>query len=362
MTHEQRMHQALDAAKHGTGTVNPNPLVGAAIVKEGKLLALGHHAIYGGPHAERAALAACTDDPRGAVMYVTLEPCAHQGKTPPCTEAIIASGISTVIIGAKDPNPKAAGGAEILRKHGITVIEGILEAECKKQNAVFFHYTQNKTPYTVLKYAMTADGKIAAATGASRWITNESAREQVHRTRGALSAILVGIGTVLADDPLLTCRLPNSRNPLRVICDSKLAIPLNSQIVATAKDIPTWIACHSAEPDRARRLEDRGCRILPLPAPDGRVDLTKLMETLHAERIDSLLAEGGGELNYSLLEAGLVQKLQIYLAPKLFGGRTAKGPVGGKGVDFPHQAFLLDTPTVTPIGDNLLLEYHIQGR
>ena len=361
MTHAYRMEQALDAARLGFGFVNPNPLVGAAIVKADKLIGLGHHASYGGLHAERAALEACTEDPRGAVMYVTLEPCAHHGKTPPCTEAILAAGISTVVIGAMDPNPKAAGGAEILRARGVTVIEGVLGDECARQNAVFFHYIRNKTPYVLMKYAMTADGKIATVTGASRWISCEAARAQVQRTRHALSAILVGVGTVLTDDPLLTCRLPGGRNPLRVICDSKLRIPLESQIVATAREVPTVIACHTAIPERVQALEAQGCRVLPCPGPDGQVDLRGLMETLHAEKIDSVLVEGGAGLNYGFLEAGLVQKLQVYVSPKIFGGAGAKGPVGGAGVSLPEQAFVLGTPIVTTVGDDLLLEYDIAG-
>jgi len=357
MTHADWMAKALDLAAHGAGYTSPNPLVGAVIVKDERMIGSGYHEAYGTPHAERNALAACTEDPRGATMYVTLEPCAHHGKTPPCTEAILESGIGTVVIGAPDPNPRAKGGAEILRQHGITVIEGVLQAECLRQNAVFFHYIQNKTPYVVMKYAMTADGKIATATGASRWITGESAREQVHRTRHALSAIMVGVGTVLVDDPLLTCRLPDERNPLRIVCDSKLRTPLDSRLVTTARDVPTVIVCGSQRDADIALYEAAGCQVFSFPASDGRVDLVRLMKWLHAETIDSVLVEGGAALNYSLLELGLVQRLQVYIAPKLFGGDAAKSPVGGAGVSLPEQAFLLGIPTITPIGGDLLLEY-----
>ena len=362
MTHEHWMQIALDLARLGVGRVNPNPLVGAVIVKDGRVIGQGYHAIYGGPHAEREALTVCTEDPRGATMYVTLEPCCHHGKQPPCTDAILESGISTVVIGSADPNPKVAGGGvAALRAGGVTVIEGVLREHADALNTRFFHYIQNKTPYVVMKYAMTADGKIATVTGASRWISGEVSRAHVHETRGALSAAMVGVGTVLADDPLLTCRLPHGRNPLRVICDSRLSIPLDSQIVTTARDVPTLIVCHTADPERARPLEAAGCRVLPLPGPDGRVDLKKLMETLHTEGIDSVLSEGGAALNYSLLAADLVQRLQIYIAPKLFGGATAKGPVGGQGVSLPDQAFQLGQTTVTPLGEDLLLEYDVLG-
>ncbi|MCL2368006.1 MAG: bifunctional diaminohydroxyphosphoribosylaminopyrimidine deaminase/5-amino-6-(5-phosphoribosylamino)uracil reductase RibD [Oscillospiraceae bacterium] len=364
MTHEHWMKQALDLACLGMGRVNPNPMVGSVIVKDGRLIGQGYHGVYGGPHAEREALAVCTEDPQGATLYATLEPCCHHGKTPPCTEAIIAAGISTVVMGSRDPNPKVdGGGVSILREHGITVIEGILQGECDALNAAFFHYIQGNTPYVVMKYAMTADGKIATVTGASRWITGEAARECVHETRHACSAILVGVGTVLADDPLLTCRLPEGRNPLRVICDSKLSTPLNSRIVTTAREVPTWIvtAGRARDVEDAVPYEEAGCRILDLPGADGRVDLAALMETLHREKIDSVLVEGGSTLNYSLLTAGLVQRLQVYIAPKIFGGDTAKGPVGGAGVTLPELAVPLGSPTVTQIGDDLLLEYDVLG-
>ena len=363
MTHEHWMDRALNLARLGVGRVNPNPVVGAVIVKGGRLIGQGYHQAYGHAHAEPNALASCTEDPRDATMYVTLEPCCHYGKNPPCTEAILASGITTVVVGSADPNPKVSGGGvTALRAGGITVIEGVLQEACDRANTVFFHYISKNTAYVVQKYAMTADGKIATHTGASRWISGEAARAHVHQTRNALSAILVGIGTVLADDPLLTCRLPTGgRNPLRVICDSRLMIPLESQIAATAQEIPTVIACHTADAERARQLEALGCRILPCPGQSGRVDLRMLMETLHAESIDSVLAEGGAALNYSLFEAGLVQRLQVYLAPKIFGGESAKGPVGGTGVFLPEDAFFLGQPTITPLSEDLLLEYDVIG-
>ena len=360
MTHEHWMTKAITLARLGVGHVNPNPMVGAVIVKDGCIIGEGYHRRYGAPHAEREALASCTQSPQGATLYVTLEPCAHQGKTPPCTDAIIESGISTVVIGSPDTNPHVSGGgAKILRRNGIAVIEGMLQAECDRLNVVYFHYIREKTPYVVMKYAMTADGKIATASGASRWISSAAAREHVHHTRHALSAILVGIGTVLADDPLLTCRLPDGKNPLRVVCDSNLRTPLDSQLVKTAGEVPTLIACHHAAPERQIALESQGCRVLALPGADARVDVAALMETLHSMGIDSVLLEGGADLHYSMLAAGLVQRLQVYLAPKLFGGVSAKSPIGGIGVVLPDKAFCLGEPTVTPIGEDLLLEYDV---
>jgi len=354
------MQQALALARLGVGGVNPNPLVGAVIVKDGQVIGQGYHARYGGPHAEREALAACTEDPRGATIYVTLEPCCHHGKTPPCTDAILESGISTVVIGSPDPNPKVdSGGVAALRAAGVTVIEGVLRADCDALNAVFFHYIRHDTPYVVMKYAMTADGKIATHTGASRWISGEASRAHAQETRNALSAILVGVGTVLADDPLLTCRLPGGRNPVRVVCDSRLSTPLDSQIVRTARDVPTIIACAARRDADIAPYEDAGCKILTLPGSDGRVDLAGLMRPLHAEGIDSVLAEGGAALNYSLLETGLVQRLQVYIAPKIFGGTTAKGPVGGAGIALPDDAVRLGQPTITHVGEDLLLEYDV---
>lgn len=362
MTHEHWMRRALSLAILGRGRTSPNPLVGAVIVQDGHVIGEGYHQAYGGPHAEQEALATCTEHPQGATMYVTLEPCCHHGKTPPCTEAILAAGITQVIIGSSDPNPRVAGGGvAALQAAGVTVVTGVLQAECDRINRVFFHYIQSPTPYVVLKYAMTADGKIATRTGASRWITGPAAREHVHETRHALSAILVGVGTVLADDPLLTCRLPRGRDPVRVVCDSRLSTPLDSRIVTTAKDVPTILATGGQSDADTAPYRAAGCKILHLPGPDGRVDLTALLHALHRQGIDSILVEGGAAIHYSMLEAGLAKRLQVYLAPKLFGGIAAKGPVGGEGVALPSEGFRLGPPELTTLGEDLLLEYDILG-
>lgn len=369
---EEWMRRAIHLAKKGEGATSPNPMVGAVIVKEGRCLGEGYHQHCGGPHAERNALAACREagetgeSVRGAALYVTLEPCCHQGRTPPCTEAIIEAGIGRVVIGSGDPNPQVSGkGAALLREAGVEVkvMEGAIKRECDRINRIFFHYIRTGTPYISMKYAMTADGKIAARTGESKWITGEKAREHVHQLRGSHRGILVGIGTVLADDPLLNCRLPGGRNPIRIICDSDLRLPLDSQIARTAKDIPTIVAAADPDSGRRERLEALGITVLDLPgkAADESVDLMALMKTLGDMEIDSLLLEGGGTLNDSALRAGIVQRVYAYVAPKLFGGAEAKTPVEGLGCERPGDCIRLSRPELHWFGEDLLLEYEVLG-
>lgn len=353
------MQHAITLAKKGCGWVNPNPMVGAVIVKDGVMIGQGYHEQYGQLHAERNALKNCSGSPEGATLYVTLEPCCHYGKTPPCTEAIIESKIRRVVIGSSDPNPLVAGkGVTILRSHGIEVIEGILKEECDQLNEVFFHYIQTKTPYVIMKYAMTMDGKIATHTNKSKWITGEAARNQVQKDRHRYSGIMVGIRTVLLDDPLLTCRIPGMKNPIRIICDTNLRIPLTSQIVRTASNVPTIIVTCCTDINRHKALLQSGCQILLTPLRDGHVDLQYLMRKLGEQKIDSILLEGGGRLNWSALQQGIVQKIQTYLAPKLFGG-TAASPVTGMGIDDPNESILLSPPVIRTIGDDILLESEV---
>ena len=351
------MRLALDLAKRGLGWTSPNPMVGAVIVKDGRIIGQGWHARCGSLHAERHALSRCTESPQGATMYVTLEPCCHQGRQPPCTDAILEAGIGRVVVGSSDPNPQVAGkGLEILRKAGVEVITGVEQAACDALNYVFFHYIQTRRPYVVMKYAMTLDGKIATRTGASRWITGETARARVHQDRHRYTAIMAGIGTVLADDPMLNCRMEGGKQPVRILCDSHLRLPLESRIVQSARDLPTIVAAGQPDPERIAALEDAGCQVWCLPDAQGRVDLPTLMDRLGAEEIDSILLEGGGMLNWAMLEAGLVQRVQAYIAPKLFGGREARSPVAGEGVALPDQAATLRNVTVTALGEDFLLE------
>jgi diaminohydroxyphosphoribosylaminopyrimidine deaminase/5-amino-6-(5-phosphoribosylamino)uracil reductase len=363
------MRLALDLAKRGAGFISPNPLVGAVIVKDGCIIGEGWHERYGEPHAERNALKNCREvrheSPKGSTMYVTLEPCCHYGKQPPCVDAILEAEIARVVIGCGDPNPLVAGkGTAILRKHGLEVSEGVLVDECVALNKVFFHYIRTGMPYVTLKYAMTLDGKIAAHTGAAKWITGEAARRHVHEQRAISTAIMVGIGTVLADDPLLSCRLPDNpgaKNPTRIICDTKLRTPLNSQIVRTASEIPTIITTCCRDSERQAPYIHAGCRIIEAPQNDERLDLAALLKILGQTGIDSIILEGGGKLNWSALQAGLVQRVQTYIAPKLLGGETAPTPVGGLGFDRPDEGVQLENCVITRLGEDLLLEADVKA-
>lgn len=361
MTKEEYMGIALEEAIKGMGFTNPNPMVGAVIVKDGKIISKDYHRKYGEFHAERNAILKCDKEMTDAEIYVTLEPCCHHGKTPPCTEAIIGSGIKKVYIGSDDPNPLVAGkGAEILRNNGIEVETGVLKEECDRLNCVFFHYITHKTPYTVMKYAMTADGKIASVSGKSKWISNEQSRLNVQKSRLQYSGIMAGVNTVLKDNPMLTCRLENGRNPVRIICDSHLKTPLNSNIVKTAKEVPTIIAClETAENSKA--YEQSGIKIIQTPSDKGHVDLKYLMKKLGEEQIDSVLLEGGGELNFSALQSGIVNRIQAYISPKILGGKYAPSPVGGMGFDSPNSGVNLGSPEVTYFGNDILIEWEVDA-
>ncbi|MDY5048607.1 MAG: bifunctional diaminohydroxyphosphoribosylaminopyrimidine deaminase/5-amino-6-(5-phosphoribosylamino)uracil reductase RibD [Treponema porcinum] len=354
------MRHAIALAKNGEGRTNPNPLVGAVLVKNNEIIGEGFHQKYGGLHAEREALKNCEENgnsAEGATLYVTLEPCCHFGKQPPCTQAIVKSGIRRVVVGSRDPNPLVHGkGNSFLREQGIEVTEDFLKDECDALNPIFFHYISTRTPYVALKYAMTADGKTASKTGKSKWITGEKSRLFVHQLRNRYSCILAGIGTVLSDNPLLTSRIPGGRNPVRIICDSKLRIPLDCNIVQTAKEIPTIIAC-CQENEKKSALEKSGCEVLCLPGKTG-VDLKKLTKTLGERSLDSVLIEGGSEIHYSALEAGIVQHIYAFTAPKIFGGK-AKTPVEGEGIELPENCFQLELERIEKIGDDILAEYNV---
>ena len=364
---ENYMKYALELAKKGMGYVNPNPLVGAVLVKENRMIGEGYHKEFGGLHAEREAFQNTRESADGATLYVTLEPCCHYGKTPPCTDIIIESGVSKVVIGCSDPNPKVAGkGIERLKKHGIEVQVGVLRKECEDLNRIFFHYIKTKTPYVLMKYAMTLDGKIATVIGQSKWITGEKAREEVQRTRHQYSAIMVGIGTVIKDDPSLTCRIPNGKNPIRIICDTNLKIPLHSKVVQTAKEVETWIATCKHERNREKEmvLKEAGCTLLSF-APKKQeqegenkmgIPLKELMEELGKRGVDSVLLEGGAELNASALKEGIVNRVQAYIAPTLFGGKEGKTPIGGMGVFQVEQGIHLKEVTMKKIGNDYVIE------
>lgn len=368
MAEEQFMKRAIELAKQGAGWTAPNPLVGAVVVKNGRVIGEGYHRKYGELHAERNALAACSEDPAGATLYVTLEPCCHYGKTPPCTEIIIEKKIAKVVIGSRDPNPKVAGkGARILREHGIEVVEDYMREACDALNPVFFHYITTKTPYVVLKFAMTLDGKIATRTGASKWITGEAARNHVHQLRGRYAGILAGIGTVLADDPMLNCRIDGAHQPLRIILDSHLRIPMGSRLVRSAKEYPLLIVCNESNRDREegasriQKLEEAGAKVWTLPEKNGHPDLNVLMQRLGEEKIDSVLIEGGGTVNEAALKAHIVHHVYAYIAPKIFGGEDAKTPVEGSGIRLPQECANLRLAKITVLLNDMLLEYDVEG-
>ena len=395
------MRRAIELARKGEGWCHPNPMVGAVIVKDGRIIGEGYHARCGELHAERNAIASLRESAKGATIYVTLEPCCHYGRTPPCTEAIIEQKIARVVIGSRDPNPKVSGGgAKVLREAGIEVVEDFLRDECDALNPVFFHYITTKTPYVIMKYAMTADGKIATKTGASKWITGGEARGRVQQMRHACMGIMAGIGTVLADDPMLNCRIEGGRDPVRIICDSTLRIPAESAICRTAQEIPTIVVSAFPElPDgeiaaaenpaksavspapeaadaasesktgaesiysKIRSLQQCGIRVFNIPdrkdPENSRPDLAELMKQLGKLEIDSILLEGGGTLNESALRAGIVQEVRAFIAPKLFGGQ-AKTPVEGGGVSVPDEAVQLEYKSAERIGEDLMVTYRVK--
>ncbi len=368
MDDESAMRRAVDLARGAAGWTNPNPLVGAVVCKGGRVIGEGRHERCGEAHAERNALASCTEDPRGATMYVTLEPCCHTGRQPPCTRAIAEAGIARVVVGSRDPNPLVAGkGVSELRRAGISVDENVLRDECDALNPVFFHYITTKTPYVVAKWAMTADGKTATAEGDARWVTGEAARADVHEMRHRLSAIMVGSGTVLADDPLLTCRrnVP-SRQPVRIVCDSRLRIPEDCRLLATASEAPLLVAAAEATlaskagATKAARLEAQGAEVLGVrTGADERMDLKALIDLLAARQIDSVLLEGGATLAAAAFEAGIVNAVAAYVAPKVAGGRDAKTPVEGAGIRLMADALALGAPSVEVLGNDVKLTYPV---
>lgn len=356
------MEKAIELAQKGEGFVSPNPKVGAIIVKDDVVIGEGFHEKYGELHAERNALKNCKKDTKGATMYVTLEPCCHYGNTPPCVDAIIESGITTVYVGIKDPNPKVSGkGIDILKNAGIKVYVGLLEEKVKEQNQIFLHYIKNKKPFVALKYAMTLDGKIATYTGKSKWITNEKSREYVHILRGKYSAILVGVNTVLVDNPMLTCRYGNLDNPIRIICDTNLRTPINSKIIESATQVRTIIATSETNVDLHKKYIDKSVEILVISKYHEHINLKELIDKLGEKNIDSILVEGGSDINFSMLNDGLVNKIYTFVAPKIFGGYKAKTSVSGIGFEQVDNKIKVVTKRVTNIAENENIDILIES-
>jgi len=360
---ETFMLHALDLARSALGRTSPNPAVGAVIVREGKIVGEGFHPKAGEPHAEVFALQQAADLAAGADIYVTLEPCSHRGRTGPCTRALVVAGIKRVFVGTIDPNPLVAGrGIKHLQKAGIEVQVGLCGADCKKLIAPFAWHIVKGTPYTLYKAAMTLDGQLATHTGDSRWVSGETSRQRVHLLRDQVDAIMVGVETIIADDPQLTTRLPQGgHDPLRVVVDSRLRIPLKSQIVQHQSLASTLIATTSqALPDSISRLQNAGCEVLVLPEADGRVSLPDLWRELGCRNIQHLLLEGGRTLATAALNAGLINRLQVYIAPKLLGGVGLSGLFAGEGRSLMKDALPLEDMIIEKVGEDLLLTAEVK--
>lgn len=359
------MRRAMELAERGVGFTNPNPMVGAVIVKGGKVIGEGWHERCGEWHAERNAFKNCTVPAEGATMYVTLEPCCHYGKTPPCTEAIIEHGIARVVVGMEDPNPLVAGkGIALLREAGIEVVCGVEEEALREQNRVFLKYISTKLPWVAMKTAMTLDGKIATRTGDSKWITGAEARAYVHELRHRFMAIVVGIGTAVADDPLLNCRIEGRgvRQPIRVVVDSNARLSLDSQLVKTAGEYRTIVAYTRFAPEESvKALREAGVEMLLCKEKEGLVDVRNLLELLGQSGIDSILLEGGGSLNYTFLAEGLADELYAFIAPKIVGGMNAKTPVEGAGMEKMADAINLELENVLNVGHDVLLKLKVKN-
>ena len=391
------MRRAIELAWRGWGWTNPNPLVGCVLVRDGRIIGEGWHEKCGQAHAERNALADCARraaeepagercadaapnaDParghaRGATAYVTLEPCCHTGKQPPCTEALIAAGVARVVVGSRDPNPLVAGkGSAKLREADIRVDEDALRAECDELNPIFFRFISRKTPYVVAKWAMSADGKIACASGDARWVSGPESRRDTHELRHRLAAIAVGIDTVLADDPLLTCRRQDEpgNQPLRVVLDSRLRIPEDCALVRSCAqgEAPLAVATCASVDDpatdagaKAQRLHALGVEVLHVPQNAvGHVAVRPLLSALGEKGIDSLLVEGGSGIHGAFFDEGAVDEVVVYLAPKVVGGADAPGPVAGAGAAKMAEATALGCPRAHALGDDLKITFAASG-
>ena len=374
------MQDAMLLAQRGEGQVNPNPLVGALIVKNDDIVASGYHTRYGDLHAEREAFKDAESrgiDCKGATLYVTLEPCCHEGHQPPCVDAVIEHGISRVVVGLLDPNPLVAGkGLEILRSKGIEVDvmengngnENCVKAaqelvkQLRMQNRVFLKFITTNQPWITAKWAMTLDGKIATSTGDSKWITNKQSRQRVHMLRKNNMAILCGIGTVIADDPMLNVRLSEEtmqrlgikehevRHPIRIVADRQARIPMESQLVSTAHEYPTIVVYgNSADEEKLQQLRDAGVTLWNCNT------LTELVQRAGAEKIDSILLESGGTLSEALLSEGLIDEVVAFVAPKIIGGKSARTPVEGEGVTLMSEAIELEDQIVETVGSDVMI-------
>jgi diaminohydroxyphosphoribosylaminopyrimidine deaminase/5-amino-6-(5-phosphoribosylamino)uracil reductase len=358
---ERWMKRVLRLAEMGRGRTSPNPMVGAILVKDGEVAGEGYHAKAGEAHAEIIALQQAREEARGAVLYLNLEPCTHYGKTPPCAPQVIESGVKRVVIGMEDPNPLVKGkGIEMLRRAGLDVEVGILEKECQRLNEAFCKYILKKEPFVILKVAATVDGKIATRNGDSKWISGEASRRFVHKLRDQVDGVLVGIGTVLKDDPQLTARIRGGRDPYRIVLDSRLKIPEEAKVIGTSPSKTIIAATEFAPKDKIEKLEKRGVQILILDSQEGKINLKSCLSKLGEIGMMSLLVEGGSQINGSFLDEGLIDKLLLFLSPKLIGDHQALGIFGGRGVSSLEEAVALKEMKTRRVGEDILLEGYLE--
>jgi len=357
---EHWMKRALRLAEKGRGRTSPNPMVGAVLVKGGEVVGEGYHPRAGEPHAEIIALRKAGGEARGATLYLNLEPCTHYGKTPPCAPAVAEAGVARAVIGMEDPNPFVKGeGVEALRNAGLDVEIGILEKECRRLNEAFCKYIVEKEPFVTLKIAATIDGKIATRSGESQWITGEASRRFVHKLRDQVDGVVVGIGTVLRDDPLLTTRTKGGRDPYRIVFDSRLKIPPNAKVVDTSPSKTIIATTELAARDKIEGLQKKGVHVLIFDSKEGRVDLKSCLHKLGEMGMMSLLVEGGSQISGSFLDQGLIDKILLFLSPKLIGDHQAPGIFGGHGVASLKDVVLLKEVKVRKIGEDILLEGYL---
>ncbi len=351
------MRRALELAVQGQGCVEPNPMVGCVIVRGAEIIGEGWHRRFGGPHAEVEAVKMAGDRAEGATMFVTLEPCCHQGKTPPCTRAVIEAKIDRIVIAQRDPFPQVdGGGVTQLQTAGVEVEIGLLENEARALNAPYLKLVETGRPWVIAKWAMTLDGKIATHSGSSRWISGEPSREIVHQLRGRVDAILVGKETARRDDPLLTARPPGPRTALRVVVDTRGSLASGSQLVGTARETPVLVAVGQEATDADRqRLTEAGCEVFVCKGDTHATRLEALLEELGRRRLTNVLVEGGGRLLGSLLDAGQIDEVHAFIAPKLIGGAKAPSPIAGEGLQEVAEALSLDSLEVRSVGGDVYL-------
>lgn len=351
---ERTMRRALALAIRGRGAVEPNPMVGAVVLSAGgEVVGEGYHGRFGGPHAEVNALAAAGDRARGGTLIVTLEPCCHHGQTPPCTDAVLRSGVRQVVAAMADPFPQVAGGGlKLLRDAGLDVAVGVCEAEAKRLNAPYLKLLRTGRPWVIAKWAMTLDGKIATRTGDSKWISGEGSRRLVHELRGRVDAVIIGRGTVVADDPLLTARPPGPRVATRVVLSTSGELPERCRLRATAKDVPVLVA--TGNESKLTGWAADGAEVLALPTSDGGVSVDALLSELGRRRMANVLVEGGAGVLGSFLDARAVDEVWVFVAPKLVGG-AGPSPVGGRGVERIAEALRTNEMTVERTGEDVLM-------